>query len=189
MPIGWAVVVVILCVAVIVLSVIVLGLLRQITPVLERATGLVAALQNDGPPVGERVPDFTATGAEGEVTAVSLRGQPSVLLFLSVGCGPCEQLAADLRGADLDELAGQLVVVTESNGPQELGLPATLQVLTEPNGEVSQALSVNGTPLAIAVDQEGIVRAVRVVNTLGQLKEIGTVAAAPAPNEHTAHAG
>jgi methylamine dehydrogenase accessory protein MauD len=188
MPIGWAVVIVILCVAVVVLSIIVLGLLRQVTPVLERAAGLVASLQNDGPPVGQRVPDFTATGADGEVTAESLLGQPSVLLFLSVGCGPCEQLAVQLRGADLNELTGQLVVVTEPGGPQELGLPATLQVLTEPDGEVSHALSVNGTPLAVALDRDGIVRAVRVTNTVGQLNEISTAAAAPAPSEDTARA-
>lgn len=41
MPIGWAVTVVVLCVAIIVLAIIVLGLLRQISPVLEQATETV----------------------------------------------------------------------------------------------------------------------------------------------------
>jgi hypothetical protein len=172
MPIGWAVTVVVLSVAVVVLAVIMLGLFRQITPVLEQAAAavrVVPAIESQGPPVGRRIPDFTASGADGVITAEKLRGRPSVLLFLSVGCGPCEQLAAQLRGADLGDLTGQLVVVTGSDGPHELRLPAGLRILTEQNREISDPLSVIGTPFAIALDPEGIVSATRVINTLEQL--------------------
>jgi hypothetical protein len=175
MPVGWAVTVVVLCVSVVVLTVVVLGLLRQIVPLLERAaaadrTG--SASHSQGPAVGRQVPDFTVSGPGGEFTAGQLRGQPAVLLFLSVGCGPCDQLAAQLRSADLGGLTSQLVIVTGPGGPDGLKLPARLRVVTEQAREVSDPLSVIGTPLAVVLDQDGIVRAVRVTNTLEQLTGI-----------------
>jgi hypothetical protein len=172
MPIGWAVTVVVLCVAVVVLAVIIIGLFRQVTPVLEQAAAVIragSAIESQGPRVGHKIPDFTANGPDGVITAEQLRGRPSVLLFLSVGCGPCEQLAAQLRDADPGDLTGQLVVVTGPDGPHELRLPAGLRILTEQNREISDPLSVIGTPFAIALDREGVITAARVTNTLEQL--------------------
>jgi hypothetical protein len=123
------------------------------------------------------------SGLGGEITAEQLRGQPVVLLFLSVGCGPCEQLAAQIRDADLGDLASQLVIVTGPGGPVKLELPAGLRVLTEQVREVSDPLSVIGTPLAVALDQNGIVKAVRVTNTLEQLNDIAATAIGETPRD------
>lgn len=172
MPTGWAVVVVILCVAVVALAIIVLGLLRQVTPVLERAAGAHAdghALSHQGPTVGSQVPHFAVGGPDGEFTPEQLRGRPAVLLFLTEGCGPCTDLATEIGQAELVDLPSQLVVVTGPDGVRELGLPIGLRVVAEPDKEVSDPLSVVGTPLAISLDSDGIVRAVRVTNTLEQL--------------------
>ncbi|HEY1917344.1 MAG TPA: hypothetical protein VGH27_17400 [Streptosporangiaceae bacterium] len=177
MPIGWAVTVVVLCVAVVALAVIVLGLLRQVTPVLEQAAAAIEAAPDpltQGPPVGQRTPDFTATGTDGVITAEHLRGQPSALLFLTVGCGACHELADELRSSDSGELTDRLVVVTEPDGPDRLRLPAGLRILTEQNREVSEPLSVIGTPFAIALDPVGIVTATGIVNTLEQVSELLT---------------
>jgi hypothetical protein len=172
MPVGWAVTVVLLCVAVVALAIIVLGLLRQVTPLLERAAGAhddAHALANQGPAVGSQVPHFAVSGPDGEFTPEQLRGQPAVLLFLTEGCGPCTELAQEIGQADPVELPSQLVVVTGPDGVRELGLPRGLRVVTEPDKEVSDPLSVIGTPLAISLDSAGIVKAVRVTNTLEQL--------------------
>jgi hypothetical protein len=185
MPLGWAVTVVVLCVAVVVLTVVVLGMLRQVAPILERAAASQAgaALEFQGPPIGQQIPDFTVSGPEGEVTAEQLRGRSSVLLFLSVGCGPCEQLAAQLRDADPEDLPHLLIVVTGPEGPHGLNLPTRLQTVIEHEAEISHPLSVVGTPLAIAVDSEGIVTAVRVVNTLEQLTDTAATATGKTPHE------
>lgn len=174
MPIGWEVTVVILCMAVIALAVIVLGLLRQVTPVLERAAG--PDLLTMGPAVGRPLPHFAAAGTDGiMITDAQLRGRPAVLLFLSQGCGPCEILAQEMHSADLGPLAGQLVIVTGSGGPQALRIPAGLAILTEQDGQVSDALSVSGTPFAIVVDPDGIVKATGIPNTVGELEELAVV--------------
>jgi hypothetical protein len=177
MPTGWAIVVVVLAVAVIVLAAVVLGLMRQITPLLERTAlsdNVGRQLENQGPRVGSPLPDFTALGADGEVSADQLRGQPAVLVFLSVGCGPCEMLAAELGRSELGDLARQIVVVTSPEGRTELGIPDAVPVLAERNREVSDRLSVMGTPFAVAIDPGGVVRATRPVNTLHQLDDLAT---------------
>jgi hypothetical protein len=190
MPIGWAVTVVVLCVVVVVLSAILIGLMRQIAPVLERAAAADragVALQSQGPPVGQRIPDFAASGPDGTITAERLHGQPAVLLFLSVGCGPCAKLADEMRGADLGELTDQLVIVTGPDGPRELGLPTGLRIATEAHREISEPLLVVGTPLAVALDAEAIVRSVRVTNTLEQLSDVAATVTGRAPRESSAH--
>jgi hypothetical protein len=173
MPIGWAITVVVLCVAVIVLAVIVLGLLRQVTPVLERVaagTGTLGSHAHNGPAVGSPLPHFAVPGPDGEFTAEQLRGQATVLLFLTVGCGPCQELAEEMSRTQLGHLAGQVVVITSPDGPQELGIPAGVRILTEREKEVSGPLSVVGTPFAVAMDEEGIVRFAVVLNTVDQLE-------------------
>jgi hypothetical protein len=174
MPVGWAIAVVILAVAVVVLGIIVLGLLRQITPLLERAAVALPDIRpgSQGPKIGEPVPHFSARGPDGEVTDALLRGQPATLLFLSVGCAPCQALAEEMSQSDLDGLGRQLIVVTTADGPRELGIPERVRVLAEQDRAVSRALSVLGTPFAVAVAPDGIVTAASVPNTLQQLTDL-----------------
>jgi len=167
--------VVVLGVAVIVLMVVVLGLMRQVTPLLERiSTGenIGRRLQVQGPAVGQPLPDFTALGPDGEMKSSELRGRPAVLLFLSAGCGPCQRLAAEMGRRDLDELASQLYVVTDQDGQRVLGLPSHVTVLAERGKEISDRLSVIGTPFAVAIDPGGVVLATRMPNTMSQIGEL-----------------
>jgi methylamine dehydrogenase accessory protein MauD len=177
MPIGWAITIVALWLAVIGLAVVMLGVLRQLAPALEHAgsQGISAA---DGPDVGSEIPRFAARTADGQVIEeTQLRGQPTLLLFLSAGCGPCEALAQEMSETDLGALADEVIVVTAEEGLAELSLPAGLRIVAELAGEVSDALKVSGTPFAIAVDPAGIVRAKRVPNTVKQLRSIAAVLA------------
>jgi hypothetical protein len=179
MPAGWAVAIVVLGVAIVVLAVVLLGILRQITPVLERAAAHQDGMGpgNQGPPVGDPIPHFSARDTAGElVDDQSLRGQPSLLLFLSVGCGPCEQLAAEIRRSDLGALAQQLIIITRPDGPRVLGIPAGLRVVTEAD-EVTGPLAVIGLPFAIAVDSDGIVKGAQVPNTVEHLDQMAGVLA------------
>jgi methylamine dehydrogenase accessory protein MauD len=178
MPIGWAIAIVVLWVAVLALVVVVLGVLRQVTPILERAAAYQGALSpaSEGPQVGEQVPHFSARDTDGEfVGNEELRGRPVLLLFLSAGCAPCEQLATGMRRADLDALAKQLIIVTTRDVPRILGIPAGLRVVIESANEITDPLSVMGLPFAVAVDADGIVRAAEVPETVGHLEKLSAV--------------
>jgi hypothetical protein len=72
----------------------------------------------------------------------------------------------------LDGLDGQLIIVTSPGAPQELGLPPDVRVLTEQDRAVSQALSVLSAPFAVAVDPDGIVKAVDIPNTIKQITSL-----------------
>lgn len=173
MPIGWEITVVALCVAVVALAMVVLGLLRQVTPVLERAANAaVGPGRALGPEVGAPLPHFVADGADGVVSDAQFRGRSAVLLFLAPGCAPCQVLAGEMRGRDLSYLADQVVIVTGPDGPQQLGIPADVRVLIEHDRQVSDPLSVDGTPFAIAVGPDGIVKAASVPNSIDQLHGI-----------------
>ncbi len=188
MPIGWAIVIVVLWVAMLGLAVVVLGVLRQVTPILQQASRRNGPVDpgHQGPPVGERVPPFATRDNDGKLLDdQGLRGRPTMLLFLSSHCGPCGRLASEIRQAELGELARQLVIVTDAAGPQELGLPVGLRVVTEHSNEVSGALSVTGWPFVIAVDPDGIVRSTRVPNTLEHLEAV----ALPSSESHPADIG
>jgi methylamine dehydrogenase accessory protein MauD len=178
MPIGWAVTIVVLWLTVVALAVIVLGTLRQLAPVLERAVAAAAGLGSfdQGPAVGQELPRFTARDTVGEpADDQQLRGEPAILVFLSSGCGPCQQLAEEMRAAGVGALASQLIVVTSPEGSSSLELPAGLRVLAETANEVSSPMRVHGTPFAVAVDADGVVRATEVPNTLAQLDSLAAV--------------
>jgi methylamine dehydrogenase accessory protein MauD len=176
MPLGWMIVEVIQCLAIIVLAVIMLGVLRQITPVLEQSTAARAlALDplDQGPRVGERLPQFTAWDTGGvALDEGMLNGRASVLLFLSAGCGPCENLAQEISQADLGKLSDELVIVTDSHEQGGLGTAGELPVLIEPDGSVSGVFGIRAKPFAVAVDGAGIVRGSRGANKIRDLDSL-----------------
>jgi hypothetical protein len=184
MPVAWAIVIVVLWAVVIGLVLVVLGVIRQLTPILERiASGQAQAVRPaQGPPIGEPLPEFTGRGSNGEtVAAADLRDGPGLLLFLHSSCGPCRILADELSTADLGGLAAELTVVTDPGDMGNLMLPAGLRVVLQSDDEISEALGVRVTPFAIALDGRGTVRAKRAVNTLAQLTRLAaTVSPEPA---------
>jgi hypothetical protein len=168
MPLAWAIVVIALWLAVICLAVVVLGVLRQVTAHLQSAPRRPQVRM--GPKPGTPVPGFTGHDTGGmPFTGAQLRGQPSVLLFLSSGCGPCQKLAGEMRGAGPGELPGGLTVVTDPGGAEALQLPAGLRVVVDPARDIADVLEVPGRPFAIAVAGDGTIRATRVPNTLAEL--------------------
>lgn len=174
MPTGWIIVVVTLWLAVMVLSVLVIGLMRQVTAALEQATAVARPEKPEslvlGPRVGSALAPFMATDSSGEaIDEQWLRGEAALLVFLHSGCVPCQQIAKEMGQADLDAMPGRLIIVTDPDGPQALGLPPALRTLTESDRQVSDALMIKATPYAVAVDPEGVVRGAGVVPSMERL--------------------
>jgi methylamine dehydrogenase accessory protein MauD len=182
MPIGWAVVIVVQWVAIIALGAVVLGVLRQVTPHLERPPGPPAArIQDQGPAVGSRLPPFTGRDQDGEIlNAVQLIGSPFVLLFLSGTCQPCVRLATEMSTAAPGDLTAMVIAVADEADLGTLRLPAWSRVLAMSTAEVAEVFSVRGRPFAVAVDADGIVSAKEGLNTVAQLTAL-TASTLPSP--------
>ena len=96
-----------------------------------------------------------------------------MLLFVSPGCGICEQLlpalAAIGRNAQVDP-----VVLTDANqtdaGREFGGLGLTAPLVSAP--ELLHLYNVPGTPYAVTTDRLGIVRAKGAVGSLEQLERL-----------------
>jgi hypothetical protein len=174
MPIGWAVVIVVQWLAIIALAAVVLGVLRQTTPHLERLAGPPPRRSLDqGPAVGSKLPPFTGRDGTGEIVhATELLDGPSVLLFLSATCTPCVSLADELGVTDLGEFEHPLIIVADPDDYGTLRLPARLRALLMPTSEIAEVFAVRGRPFAVVADADGIVQVKRGLNTVDQLRNL-----------------
>ncbi|HXW46015.1 MAG TPA: hypothetical protein VEL03_14575 [Streptosporangiaceae bacterium] len=131
-----------------------------------------------GPAVGsqagqfryERVPD----GATGQVTPGD--GRPILIAFVDPTCPACEQLVTSLGELrDADRLAGARILLLISDPPSYLGVSAVFSATSLEIGRPVSARDMTGyraeaTPLLVAVDGAGVVRAAGVASTPGQVR-------------------
>jgi hypothetical protein len=161
---------------------VVIGVLRQVLPVLPTAEpadhrptdgdGLTATPQV-GPAAGTPLPTLTAWTDDGrEVTAADLSNGSAVLLFVSDDCGPCRKLLAGLRDADLRLGDSQLhPVVDEDDDAADLPSGLGVTILRERRGAVAAALGIDALPSAISL-RDGVVLDGRVVASPNHLQQL-----------------
>jgi len=171
----WIALVVVLWLAVVVLTVIVLGLIRRV----DRLEGLPTrpgrfTPSQLGPAIGSRPPAVAGyellTGAQPRVSRL--------VLFLSSTCGACRRLTDELRSRALGEPGGfswlgdaELVLVSDAAGASAIADIVT-EIVVETDGALSTSWGIPGTPYAVAIDARGHVGASAFVSTLAQLREL-----------------
>jgi hypothetical protein len=146
----WALAFLVLWLLVVVLSVVVVALARQVGT-LHLRLGPRGALEIDdeGPALGEPLPVVSAvTDAGGSVT-LGGAGRPRLVLFASSTCVVCQEVSPGMPAA---AASGRLepVVVHDPAAERELDVP--------------------GTPFVVVLDEHGIVRAKGTVNNLEQVE-------------------
>ena len=157
--------------AVLLLSVLVAGLLRSHAEILKSLHELGAGLELDGTapvpvtiegvqrPGAVSVPDsVTGETVDGEVLALSLLGQDTLVAFLSSSCSTCQAFWTAFAGDPPLPSGARLVVVTK--GPDEESLPAL--AARHPKSaplllstETWEAFGVPGSPYFAYVDATG----------------------------------
>ena len=140
------------------LTVAVLALAREVG-VLRLQLGPQAALElaDEGPPVGEWTP-------LGDLVALPDEARFALAVFASPGCALCRSLEPAVESLRRDPLLAVAIFDEDRHA------------------DVWRELGVPGSPFAVVLDREGVVRAKGTFNTLGQLE--GLLAAA----ERRAHA-
>jgi hypothetical protein len=145
------------------------GLLRRL-PTLGHPVGTGSVL--GGLPAGSPVPRFDAETASGEpVDDGLLRTGPSVLLFTSPGCEPCETLLDALANGVGFPLDVPVYVVTARSRSGSLPpVPPGVRLLVQPANAVSAAFAVTGTPYLTSIDAGGQLRTGGGVGSVDQIR-------------------
>lgn len=117
-----------------------------------------------GLPRGVKAPDFTLTPVRGTARALAELAdarRPIVLIYLSTGCGSCEQLLPDI--GRWQESLGQTVILI----PIFSGDPDSIERAIHPHGLTTALIDdgtstfdryrLRGTPSAVLVDADGTI--------------------------------
>jgi thiol-disulfide isomerase/thioredoxin len=113
-----------------------------------------------GLPVGAPAPAFELDSARGD--RVALRqlvgdGRPLALAFVDPECGPCRSLLPDL--AKDDARVGVVISRADPDAARALASEHDLSLaLLDPDGSVADSYEANGTPTAVAIGPDGLIR-------------------------------
>lgn len=169
---------VILWCLVIVLTVVVVALARQVGLLHERVSPAGALMPTNGPKVGELTKAMSLKGLSGEsvtVGGVSGDGLATLVLWISPTCPVCKALVPTARS-----LAGheKLRLVFASDGDQlekhqayvrDLSIETFPYIVSQPLGI---AYAVSKLPFAALIDSEGILKSKGLVNTREHLESL-----------------
>jgi thiol-disulfide isomerase/thioredoxin len=158
------------------LATIVLGLLRRMSPIVERAEAQLGVHGGrggfGGAPVASAVAPFQLVDSSGR-TALSRESveEPTLLLFVAPGCQPCEQILHGLDGVgERYEGVPFHVVVEEGEGGVEA--PPGVSLLYERGHAASAAFQTIVTPHAFVVDHGGLVLDQRIPGSAEDLRQM-----------------
>jgi thiol-disulfide isomerase/thioredoxin len=160
-----------------VVTLVVVGTLRRISPLLERAEAVVRGaggrIAPSGLSPGARVPAFIARYPNGQlVSASDFAEQPVVYLFMQEGCGPCRALAGQLASHPTPLEVPLLIVTDEEADTKKSEIPRWAHVLLEHEGAVSKAFQSNAYPQAFAVNAAGLVAGTLIPGDVKDLREL-----------------
>jgi methylamine dehydrogenase accessory protein MauD len=173
----WIASYVVLWLLVILLSILVVALARQVG-VLHLRLGPRGALEEDdeGPPLGGAVPPHRARDLDGRPVTIGGGGEGQLVLFVSPDCSLCRAVLPSLPVAARTAGLGPAVVVDASapgDHARELARKG-IRVVAEP--AIAEAYRVPGTPYAVAIDATGVIRAKGTVNNLEQMEGLADTA-------------
>jgi len=111
--------------------------------------------------VGVPAPDVTLPDVDGnEIKLSSFLGNPTLLIFWNTGCGYCEAMLQDLKAWENKPPKGAPQLLFISAGPssdiKKQGMRSP--VMREDTFGIASMFHVKGTPSAVLVDENGIVK-------------------------------
>ncbi len=158
----------VLSVVVILLTVTVVALAREVGMLARRFPPAPALDAQDGPDVGEVPLPSEAMTLEGKsVTLTGADSDSRVLLFVSTGCRSCRELIGDMAAIRRDWPEQRLITVI--SGPRaevrhEEPRLAGIDVVWDESGRIPSRLGIVGSPFALFLDADGTVVARGVAN-------------------------
>ncbi len=171
----WLVSYVALWILVILLTVIVLGLVRQLGLIHLRLGPEHSVLTpTEGLEIGSTAPDFHAVDviSKENFTLASLKDRPSLLIFVSPACRPCLELMPHIASFWRSKHKKlNVLLFSQSNDVSNFNLSnVSIPVLPDPDRVIAKAYQVRATPFAYRLDNSGIVKQRGIVNNSEDLE-------------------
>lgn len=173
-----------LTIAVIVLSILVLGLVaavfalaRQVGVIYERIAPVGALTMDAGPQVGAAAPVFDLIGLDGERIEIGRSAAVSTLLFfLSPTCPVCKKLLPILKSTAKSEQSWlRIVFASDGEATAQEKFRAKAKLDRFPyllSTELGMAFKVSRLPHAVLIDEHGRVRGKGLVNSREQIESL-----------------
>lgn len=167
-----------LWVVVALLSVLVILLARQMGLIYRRLGSAPARMENDGPAIGESVPEIIVKTLDGETKIIggdNLIGR--LLVFVSVGCPACNLVAPAIRAVWKKErnVLETLMVSLSTDEVAVRDFMKRNKLLEVPciiSNELAMQYKIHGPPYGVLLDRHGVVRAKGLINNLDHVESL-----------------
>lgn len=161
------------------LSVLVILLARQMGLIYRRLGSAPARTENDGPAIGDSVPELIVQTLDGETKIIGGADNliARLLVFVSVGCPACNLLAPAIRVVSKKERSvletliislstDELAVRDFRKRNKLLGVPCII------SSELALQYKVHGPPYGVLLDRHGVVKAKGLINNLDHVESL-----------------
>lgn len=167
---------VMLWVVVLLLTVAMLALVRQVGMMNRRIQPWGARVTPLGPQIGQEAPSFDVADVEGRMVRIGGGPKRTLLVFLSPSCTSCAGVAPAVQSIARSE-RGWIQTIVVNNGSREEvvafsernGIAHLPTVISE---EIKNAFQANATPYAYLIGRDGRVAAKGIVNSFEHLDSI-----------------
>lgn len=168
---------VLLWVAFLGVTVVMLGLMRQVGLLHERSSPMGAMITDHGPDIGDKAPELDLTDFAGRAVKIggpSADGRQTLLMFTAPTCPVCDKLFPIIKSIARAEKIS--VVMISDGAPEEhrrfLDSHDLGEIRYVVSAEAGMAFQVGKIPYGVLLDPQGVIRAKGLTNTREHLESL-----------------
>lgn len=158
-------------------TVVLLGLMRQVGLLHERSSPMGAMITDHGPDIGDKAPEFELPdffGRNVKIGGPAADGRQTLIMFTAPTCPVCDKLFPIIKSIAKAE---KINVVMISDGAQDehirfLDKHELGQIRYVVSAEAGMAFQVGKIPYGVLIDDQGIIKAKGLTNTREHLESL-----------------
>lgn len=158
-------------------TLVLLGLMRQVGLLHERSSPMGAMITDHGPDIGDKAPEFATHdffGRDIRIGGASATGRQTLLMFTAPSCPVCDKLFPIIKSIARAERVD--VVMVSDGAPEEhkrfLDTHDLGDIRYVVSAEIGMAFQVGKIPYGVLIDPQGVIRSKGLTNTREHLESL-----------------